>query len=66
MKSWRTTLFGVVTILSAVTFAAKTLLDGDPTTNPNWAELYVAIVAGIGLILARDQAQHVEDKKTGS
>ena len=61
MSSWRTTVLGVLAVLGAVFAAAKALLDGDPITNPDWAVLWAAIMAGIGLIKARDQQQHEDD-----
>lgn len=54
MGSWRTTGLGVCTILAAVAAAGKALMDGDPSTNPDWGTTIAAITAGIGLIAARD------------
>jgi uncharacterized membrane protein YhiD involved in acid resistance len=54
MKSWKTTLTGVLTILVALASAAKALLDGDPSTNPDFGAIIAAITAGIGLIAAKD------------
>lgn len=54
MKSWKTTLNGVLLILIAVATAAKALVDGDPSTNPDYATVMAAILGGIGLIAARD------------
>ena len=53
-KSWETTLAGVFTVLIAVLGALKALLDGDPTTVPDWAAIIAAITAGIGLWRAKD------------
>jgi len=61
MSSWRTTATGVLMILGAVVAIGKPLLDNDPVTLPNWEAAYAAIIAGIGLILARDQKQHEKD-----
>jgi hypothetical protein len=61
MKSWRTTILGIVTILGAVAGVLKALLDGDPSTNPDFITTVAAITAGWGLIAARDQAQHIID-----
>jgi len=61
MKSWRTTVLGIVTILGAVAGVLKALLDGDPSTMPDFASAFAAIAAGVGLIAARDQAQHLLD-----
>lgn len=54
LASWRTTILGIVTILGAVVDVLKTLLDGDPVTNPDWPIVWVAITAGWGLLVARD------------
>lgn len=53
-RNWKTTILGVISIVSAVSLAAKALLDGDPATNPDWGATWTAIVAGFGLIVARD------------
>ncbi len=47
------TILGILTILGALVPVAKALLDGDPTTNPDWGVTAAAISAGIGMILAK-------------
>lgn len=54
MKSPKTTILGLIAILSAVLNAAQALLDGSPTTNPNWELVASSVSAGFGLIFARD------------
>lgn len=54
MKSWRTTLLGILTVLGAVTAVLKALVDGDPSTNPDWVTTWAAVTAGVGLIFAKD------------
>ena len=54
MKSWRTATAGIVAILAAITSAAQLLLDNNPATNPDWTAVLAAIMAGVGLITARD------------
>ena len=54
MKSWKTTVAGIVTIVIALGSAALTLLDGNSATNPDMGALIAAFVAGIGLITAKD------------
>ena len=54
MKSWKTTIAGVGTILSAVGLALKAAFDGDPSTTVNIELTATAIMSGIGLIAARD------------
>lgn len=53
-RSWKTTVLGVVTIISAVAGAVKFLVDGDPATNPDFFAVWTAILAGVGLIFAKD------------
>lgn len=52
--SWRTTALGLCTILTALSKAAVSCLDGDPTTNMAPGELMVQIVIGVGFVMARD------------
>lgn len=55
MKSWRTTLCGVLMIVSsAISLIAMPLLDADPLTVANYEAFVAAVIAGIGLIAARD------------
>lgn len=58
MASYRTTIFGVLCILGAVIAAGKALLDGDPSTVADWGAVWAGVLAGIGLIKARDQKAH--------
>lgn len=53
-KSWRTTIFGVATIVMALAAVAKAYFDGDPATNPDFEMLVAQISLGIGLIFAKD------------
>lgn len=57
---WKTTLFGILTLLSAIAAFGKALLDGDPTTQPDF-EAILAALAGIGLIFARDNGVTSEE-----
>jgi len=54
IPSWRTTTTGILAILVAVAGAFKAELDGDATTAADWGAVAAAIIAGIGLIAARD------------
>jgi hypothetical protein len=54
LRSWRTTLAGVILILDAVGHVAYTLLDSNPETVPDWNMLVAVIVAAVGLIFAKD------------
>lgn len=52
--SWRTTVTGVLAIVVALAGALKAELDGDAGTVADWGAVAAAVMAGIGLILARD------------
>ena len=47
------TILGIIQIVQALAAAATALVDGDPATNPEWGALVTAIIAGVGLILAK-------------
>lgn len=52
--SWRTTAAGIGAILVAVGSAITAMFDNDPATLPDYGACIAAIIAGIGLIMARD------------
>lgn len=52
--SWRTSAAGLAAIMTAGGAALTALADGDPLTNPDWAALIAALIAGVGLLFARD------------
>lgn len=54
MKSWKTTTAGICTIVSVVAGIIKAIVDGDPTTNPDWGVAIAAVTTAFGLIFARD------------
>ena len=53
-KSWKTTGAGFAAIVVAAGAILTALTDNDPATNPDWAALVAAAIAGIGLICAKD------------
>ncbi len=53
-KNWKTTGAGIAAILVAVSAALTAFTDGDPATGVDFASLLAAVIAGIGLICARD------------
>jgi len=61
MKSWKTTVCGILALVIAVATAAKALLDGDPNTVPNWEIVAGSVMAAIGLFVARDNDVTSED-----
>lgn len=52
--SWKTTTAGIAAIVAALATAVGALFDADPTTLPDWGAVAAAVLAGIGLIAARD------------
>ena len=52
--SWRTTVAGIAAIVTAVASAVVALFDADPTTVPEWGAVVAAVMAGVGLLNARD------------
>lgn len=54
MKNRNTTVAGIGAILVAVGSLLTALFDGDAATAPDYASAVAAIIAGIGLILAKD------------
>lgn len=61
MKSWKTTVTGIIAILTAVGAAVNAIIDGNPATNPDWTITISAVTAGLGLIFARDNKVTSED-----
>ncbi len=64
MKSWKTTVAGVLTALLPVLNAVLAFLDNDPATVPDWGLAVAAITAGLGLIFARDN--NVSSEEAGA
>jgi len=54
MKNRNTTIAGIGSILVALGALLTALFDGDATTAPDYATAVAAIVAGLGLIFAKD------------
>jgi hypothetical protein len=54
MKSWKTSAAGIAAIVAALATAVGALFDADPLTMPDWGAVAAAVMAGIGLIAARD------------
>lgn len=64
MKSWETTVAGLVAIVGVIVVFAILAFDGNPDTTPGFQEIVTAIVglaAGLGLIRARDNNKRSED-----
>jgi hypothetical protein len=54
MKSWKTSAAGIGAILVAVGSALSATFDADPATMPDWGAVVAAVIAGAGLLFARD------------
>lgn len=52
--SWKTTAAGIAAIVTAIGAAATATFDSDPATVADWGSVVAAIIAGIGLVFARD------------
>jgi hypothetical protein len=62
MKSWKTTVCGILAAVAAgITLVAIPMLDNDPATTANWGAFLAAAVAGLGLLFARDHDKTSED-----
>lgn len=60
--SWKTTLCGLLGLVTAaITMIAQPMLDGDPSTSPQWAAFGTAVAAAVGLFFARDDNKSSED-----
>ena len=54
MTSWKTTAAGIAAIVAALATAVGALFDADPLSMPDWGAVAAAVMAGVGLIAARD------------
>lgn len=54
MRNKNTTIAGIGSILVAVGALLTALFDGDAGTAPDYATAVAAVVAGLGLIFAKD------------
>lgn len=61
LMSRKTTITGICLIAGTVMTTVALLLDGDPTTNPDWVAVGGAIVAGVGFIFTRDADKSSQD-----
>ncbi len=62
-KNIRSTVLGIAMILSAVGSYTTAYLDSDPATVTDYKVTAVAIAAGWGLIVMREQAQSDKENK---
>lgn len=54
MTNRNTTVLGIGAVLTAVGGILTAMFDGDPATVPDWTSAVAAVLAGIGLVFARD------------
>jgi hypothetical protein len=54
MKSWKTTVLGILGIVTLIASAAKAVLDSDPTTNVDLAIFLPALFAAVTGLFAKD------------
>lgn len=66
MSSWKTTTAGVGAILIAIGSAMSAQFDSDPATVADWGAVIAAVIAGIGLIFARDNKVTSEQAGAGA
>jgi len=61
MKSWKTSLAGILSaVVAALSLVAIPMLDSDPASVPNWGAAIAAVVAAVGLLMARDNDKSSE------
>lgn len=65
-SSWKTTAAGIGAILVAVGSALTATFDADPATVADWGAVVAAIIAGVGLIMARDNNVTSEQAGAGA
>lgn len=54
MKSWKTTVAGIMTFITLAWTQVQYLLDTDPTTNPEWNIIIGGLMALLTGLFARD------------
>ena len=54
MNNRNTTVAGIGAILVAIGGVLTAMFDGDPATSADFASAVAAVIAGVGLILAKD------------
>ena len=64
MKSWKTTLAGIMTFVTLAWNQVQYLLDSDPMTNPEWNLVIAGLIVMVGAIFARDN--DVSSEKAGA
>lgn len=52
--NWKTTTAAILAILAAIAAGVASVLDEDPSTIADWGAMGAAVLAGFGLIFAKD------------
>lgn len=60
-SSWKTSATGISAIVIIIAGAVQLLIDGNPSTNPDWNSVVAGLVSSFGLIFARDNKVTSED-----
>ena len=61
MKSWKTTAAGSAAIVAAIATAVAAEFDANPDTVAEWGAAAAALIAGLGLLFARDNKVSSEE-----
>ena len=61
MKSWKTTILGILGALALLIPQVVAVLDGDPKTNPDVEQILLALSVGGAGVAARDNDKRSED-----
>lgn len=61
MNNRNTTIAGIGSILVAVGGILVAMFDGDATTTPDFTTAVAAVMAGVGLIFAKDAKEPKKD-----
>lgn len=59
-KNWKTTLAGLAAICVAIGVAVQSHLDNDPLTIVRWEVVLASVLAGLGLVFAKDGDKSTE------
>tara|TARA_R100000234_G_scaffold103771_1_gene73347 strand:- start:1190 stop:1414 length:225 start_codon:yes stop_codon:yes gene_type:complete len=61
LKNWKTTSAAIGMLLVALGPAVQALIDGDPSTSPNYNIVIPEVLAAIALLMARDADKSSQD-----